>query len=256
MKTKVDSSGAVLLDRFGRPVDLADSLMSQRVAWAVSEHGNLGITPSVNSLTGMTAWECAEGGGFGNEAVNNPLNDTQTCPGSWNVSPTGPGGTAPFVQGYPSPQAGLATIATTLQNGFYNQILTDLSDGADPYTTANDIGNSPWGTIGSVIVECVPESASAVASFWVPPPPPEEQVLFIKEANGQVYWFIAGGAASYWRLVPSSLASSIPGSVVISDPTGGWLALWATKPPSGETENAGTAPADEPVQPEAIAALS
>jgi len=64
---------------------------------------------------------------------------------------------------------------------------------------------------------------------WPPPPPPKEtKVEFIKEKNGEVYWFVPNGTASYWRLVPAALVASIPGTSIIDDPTGAWLALWLT----------------------------
>jgi len=56
----------------------------------------------------------------------------------------------------------------------------------------------------------------------IPWPPPEANMLFfIKEPNGQVFWFIPGGPASYWRLVPAVLAANIPPSWIMQDPTGG-----------------------------------
>lgn len=59
-----------------------------------------------------------------------------------------------------------------------------------------------------------------------PPPTKEGTVQFIKEKNGDVFWFIANGTQSYWRGVPKGLIGDIPKEQIIDDPNGSWLALW------------------------------
>jgi N-acetylmuramoyl-L-alanine amidase len=50
--------------------------------------------------------------------------------------------------------------------------------------------------------------------------------VFIRQKDGTVYWFIADGRKSYWRLVPKGLVQNIPEDWVMDDPNGDWLALW------------------------------
>ena len=167
------------------PIDL--SLNQARVQWGELVIADLptDIEVDVNNLVSFTAWEMAEGGGFGNQAVNNPLNTTLTLPGSWNVSYTGG---VNWVQGYPSEAEGVTATVDTLLNGSYPGILASLAASADPYDTASAIGNSPWGTLGYVIAECIPDAAAAVAAYYVPPPPPppQEENMFIRNpATGE-----------------------------------------------------------------------
>lgn len=192
--------------------------MQQRVNWAILLLSGLHYDLSENNLTSIVAWETAEGGGFGNEAANNPLNCTLVMPGSWNVSPTGPN---QYVQGYPDETTGINATIQTLQNGDYDTILSYFIANEAPENTAVIIGQSPWGTNGNLIAECIPESAAAVNQFFE-----GVNMTFIKESNGDVWWFIGNGLDSYWRPVPADAAKNIPDYMIIPDNNGALLAMW------------------------------
>jgi hypothetical protein len=66
---------------------------------------------------------------------------------------------------------------------------------------------------------------SVALEAWAFPTQKEAEVLFIKEQSGEVYWFIAAGAQSYWRLVPPKAVGMLPTSWLVPD-DGSWLALW------------------------------
>lgn len=216
-------AGRTLLDRFGRPIDVSEDVMQARVAWAGALLTALPGPLSVNNAGSFTSWETAEGGSFGNVAENNPLNCTIPLPGSSGVVYTGYGDV--YVQAYVSEAQGIEATVTTLTNGDYPAILADVAASAALTSTCTAIGESPWGTVLDVLLECIPEAEAAVAQYWQPQGADMEP--FIKERNGNVYWFIPAGKASYWRGVPTALVGSISSSNVIDDSTGGWLAMWA-----------------------------
>jgi hypothetical protein len=63
-----------------------------------------------------------------------------------------------------------------IQNGLYSGILYSLALSAGPKVTAFAIGNSPWGTPGSLVAECIPQAQAAVGS---PAPPTQEETMFL-----------------------------------------------------------------------------
>ncbi len=95
------------------------------------------------NLGAVEAWETAEGGNWANNAAFNPLNTTQTEPGSRAVNVVGPG---QGVQAYTSWRQGFAATITTLGNGHYGAILSALAAGNDAQAVAGAIAASPWGT--------------------------------------------------------------------------------------------------------------
>ncbi len=122
----------------------------------------LGISPNPGNVSAIVAWERAEGGNWNNSAKFNPLNTTQTAPGSISINGVG-------VQSYQSWSEGLDATVQTLRNGRYNAILNALN-GTNPYTVAGAVGASPWGTpnfsnlIGSSAGSSVPSNATLAAS--------------------------------------------------------------------------------------------
>jgi hypothetical protein len=87
----------------------------------------------------VIAWENAEGGNWQNSAAYNPLNSTQTEPGSHSMNSAN-------VQAYTSWQQGLQADAATIRNGRYTGILSVLNAGNDAQQAANAVAGSPWGT--------------------------------------------------------------------------------------------------------------
>ena len=192
------------------------SVMQLRVGWASLVLGYIQRPLTLNNMVSMVAWASAEGGGVGteNEAHFNPLNTSQRLGLSYPINVDG-------VQSYARQADGLTATAVTLDYPAYAAIMECLANSTTPLATADAIGSTPWGTPGELVAQCIDEAAQAVAQYWTT----EADMLFIKEPNGQVYWFIAAGAASYWRLVPPEAAPMLPASWLVVD-DGTWLALW------------------------------
>ena len=193
--------------------------MALRVGWAPTVLARIGRPLTLNNMVSMVAWATAEGGGVAqeNEAHFNPLNTTQVYGGSYAVNSVG-------VQSYANEADGMAATVETLGYVYYTGILAALAANTPPPGTAWWIGASPWGTPGNLVARCMAEAAAAVAAYWSPPT--TEDNMFIKEADGKVYWFIAAGAQSYWRTVPPSAAGTLTAWQITPDPAGVCLSLW------------------------------
>lgn len=116
--------------------------------WADAFLNYLGDPVTSTNQAEVEAWMRAESGGVG--SYNNPLNTTLQEPGSWGVNYNN----GYPVQGYPNEQEGIQADAAALQGNFpgYSNIRNDLAAGNVPYGQfAADVGNSPWGTSGSLI---------------------------------------------------------------------------------------------------------
>jgi hypothetical protein len=93
----------------------------------------------------IVGWEVAEGGHWNNSAKYNPLNTTQSEPGSSTFQSVGAGATS--IRIYTSWAQGLQATVTTLQNGLYASILSMLRTGtASSAVAAQVIDSSQWGT--------------------------------------------------------------------------------------------------------------
>lgn len=88
----------------------------------------------------LAAWQRAEGG----SARYNPFNTTQGAPGAGSYNSVG-------VRNYTSYGQGLQATIATLKNGHYGGVLQALRRGNNPYAVAQAVGNSPWGTSGSLM---------------------------------------------------------------------------------------------------------
>lgn len=219
MSKLVFSKGAALKNRFGVLLDADETVMQQRVQWAGLQLQALHAPVNPTTLTNMVAWATAEGGGFGNVAAYNPLNDTQPEPGSTGVVNTGGG---IMVQAYVSEASGIQAVVTTLQNGLYNNVLLALAQSDDGVTFAGVVGACPWGTNGTVLAECLSESQAAVAAYWVPPSAGD--IMFIDQVPNfpnQVWMFVPDGQNSYWRKCPTPTQYPVE-----PDTTGAWFNDW------------------------------
>jgi len=184
----------------------------QRVAWAGALCEMLGLIPYTNSLVGLVAWETAEGGGFGNEAENNALNTTEPFDGSFPINSVG-------VQSYRTARDGLLATVATITMSPYGGIVEALRAGATPWQIAEEIGASPWGTPGSLVLACIPQARGAVASFYQN----GAGQVFYQEANGDIYEKWTHGGETYAKGVAENLKASIPAAWIIPDPEGHWL---------------------------------
>lgn len=89
-------------------------------------------------LSAINAWEHREGGGFGNQAVYNPLNVNPGPGAGW------PGHPAIGAWAFPDAQTGLRYTVATLNNGDYAGILAALRAGDNTQAVCDAIMASPW----------------------------------------------------------------------------------------------------------------
>lgn len=90
------------------------------------------------NVNAVTAWEHAEGGGFGNQASFNPLNVNPGAGTPW------PGHPAIGAWAFPDAATGLRYTVATLGNGYYGGILAALRAGGSAQAVCNAIMASPW----------------------------------------------------------------------------------------------------------------
>ena len=93
---------------------------------------------TVCNLNAVTAWERAEGGGFGNQASFNPLNVNPPSTTPW------PGHHVIGAWAFPDAATGLKYTVRTLNNGYYGGILAALRAGNDAGAVVRAIKVSPW----------------------------------------------------------------------------------------------------------------
>jgi hypothetical protein len=178
-----------------------------------------------NMLISLVAWAMAEGGGFGNEALNNALNCTLPMPGSGPIGADLGGGV--FVQAYPTEAVGLDATLRTLGNGDYPNLVAALAHNALPFIVAAEIGASPWGTDEFVVLGCISTAALAVSNFYQALGEPK---MFIQTNQGDVFEEVVVGGETIWRGVAPNLLPSIPTSWIVPDPLGHWLNRFAVQP--------------------------
>jgi hypothetical protein len=90
------------------------------------------------NFSAVTAWERAEGGGFGNQAAYNPLNVNPGAGAGW------PGYPATGAWAFPDAASGLRYTVATLNNGSYGGILSALRAGNSAQAVCDAIMASPW----------------------------------------------------------------------------------------------------------------
>lgn len=118
-------------------------------------------------MQAIIAAESIEGGFMANGANYNPLNTTQTMPGSHGVTGVG-------VQAYTSWDQGLAAIVKTLKNGLYNDILASLKQSAAPDDTLRVWQLNPmygwYSCVDPVSKSKYPDGTCPAGSIKVPNP--------------------------------------------------------------------------------------
>lgn len=149
---------------------------------ALLQRGGFPVT-SPNVLA-IIAWAAIEGGHYGNAARYNPLNTTQTWPGSYN-----PGFKAAPVQAYQSWSDGIDATLKTLSYGAYSGIRTLLHASAPPDETLKAIGKSAWGWVP----DFVPKPATSYAWYGDRADP-------VKESGSGFLVVVAAGAALVYFL--------------------------------------------------------
>ena len=107
--------------------------------FAVALLNAIGAPVTSQNLEAIVSWETAEGGGFGNRAMFNPLNTTLPMPGSHPINAVG-------VQAYTSSSQGLTATVSTLRGGAYRGIVAALKAGNSAQAVEQAVAASPWGT--------------------------------------------------------------------------------------------------------------
>lgn len=106
--------------------------------WAVALLAADGLPQTSCNYNAVTAWERAEGGGFGNQAEYNPLNVNPGAGAGW------PGYPATGAWAFPDAATGLRYTVATLNNGDYGAILAALRAGDSAQAVCDAIMASPW----------------------------------------------------------------------------------------------------------------
>ena len=106
--------------------------------WAHALLTALGDPQTSCNFNAVTAWERAEGGGFGNQASYNPLNVNPGAGAGW------PGSPAIGAWAFPDAATGLEYTVRTLNNGDYGGILAALRAGNSARAVCDAIMASPW----------------------------------------------------------------------------------------------------------------
>lgn len=146
---------------------MATNLTYTRQQWAQDFLCSIGnCSPTPQTLNWVTNWTTAETAGPSNYASYNLLNTTQPMPGStfFNHLSGGLG-----VQNYTSYQQGIQANATTLQNGYYPDLLSALQ--SNNYTAlSTGSGNivqemGTWGTGWKSWLASTPSSSYTSQQF-------------------------------------------------------------------------------------------
>lgn len=117
---------------------ISASKLGTRDSWARSLLRAEGLPRTSCNVNAVTEWELAEGGGFGNQAANNPLNVNPGPGAGW------PGYNATGAWAFPDAATGLRYTVRTLNNGNYGGILSALQAGNNAQAVMNAIQASPW----------------------------------------------------------------------------------------------------------------
>ena len=129
---------AELLTSASSVLDSGGHNLNTRSGWARAFLAATGEPVTRCNRRVVVQWELREGGGFGNQAENNPLNVNPGPGAGW------PGYSATGAWAFPDPQTGLDYTVATIRNGNYGPVLDALSNGNDPQGVADAIVASPW----------------------------------------------------------------------------------------------------------------
>ena len=107
--------------------------------WITDFLNALGAPQTPQNIAFMNAWIAKESGSYPISYGWNPLNTTQTAPGSYG------GGAQGNIQFFPNYQSGLGATVQTIKNGYYGDLLNALRGGAPSIGTPYQ-GLNTWGT--------------------------------------------------------------------------------------------------------------
>jgi hypothetical protein len=126
-----------LTDSVGKGTTWTGSVTAGRAEFARELIHGVGARASGAHLAAVEVWELAEGGGFGNQASNNPLNIN---PGSASW----PGYPADGAWAFPTWGDGLSETIAYLKMPNYAGILRALRSRTDEHAVLVEIVASPW----------------------------------------------------------------------------------------------------------------
>lgn len=107
--------------------------------WEQQVLQDIGAPVTQANVDFLDTWQQFEGGG----ATYNPLNTTQSAEGSSSYNSAG-------VQNFTSPEEGAAATASTLENGYYPNLLAALQSGNPMANVSSSVISeiNTWGTKG------------------------------------------------------------------------------------------------------------
>ena len=189
------------------------------------QHANQGWSarPGYNFLIGMSG-TIYEGCGRDREGVH--------CPGL-NVSGFG----VCFLQGMSEP---FTQAAQQSGRALYDQLcrdtgrtLTQTWHGANFATGCPGAAVQNWTAAGMPAnVTPPPTPTPEPEPEPVPSPLDGGYVVFARQRDGSLLWFIPDGPRSYWRRVPTGQTADVPPGMIIADPNGSWAAMWQVGAPA------------------------
>lgn len=112
------------------------SIAYSRTAWAKALLRDIPEPRTHANVCAIVSWEVREGGGFGNQAENNPLNLNPGAGAGW------PGYPATGAWAFPSASIGLAYTVMVIRG--YPGILAVLHAGDSTGAILSAVVNSPW----------------------------------------------------------------------------------------------------------------
>ena len=117
-------------------IPIAAGSYGTRQAWAATFLAADGMPRTACNNSAVLAWVVREGGGFGNQAANNPLNLNPGAGAGW------PGYAATGAWAFPDAGTGLRYTISTVRN--YPGIQAALRAGDNAQAVCNAIMASPW----------------------------------------------------------------------------------------------------------------
>ncbi len=127
--------------------------------WSIGFLNGLGVSVTTSNVQAIMAWVAQEGGNWNNTATYNPLNTTQTEPGSKSA-----GLQQPDIQAYTSWQSGFKATITTLTSSDYGYpaVINALKAGNNATAVVTAIGNSKWGTDGQRLLATLASTPTVI----------------------------------------------------------------------------------------------
>ena len=155
--------------------------------WSRDFLAAIGAPSTPQNLAFMNAWIAKESGSYPISYGWNPLNTTQSAPGSYG------GGAQGNIQFFPDYRTGLAANVKTITNGLYGDLLSELR-GGNPSTSAPYRGLQTWGTGSLSGVSGSPNNSTTSST---------SSGSTSSTSSGSTSSTSSGSAPSWWPKIPS-----------------------------------------------------